>query len=288
MARYAAYANVTVPAANSKSVGAQIDVPDGWISMVGIANSGTGGAGATMVPGRYFAKVVLIVNAGGAQLQGASNMHLTLWEGYLGQDKVDSLPNVRCYRGDKIECTIWGGTNAEGSAAGPITFGIMIEDLTYVPAGSFIFAQNPGDGQGEFLTQAPANPAAGADIAITVPSFVRWRLFFMAAKLTASAAVGTRATALQEQDSTPRNLTRSAIAQGTIAANQNTIFRWKEHEQLFVPDVAGTGGSVTDAKPSGAKIPAGGFIKTTTTALDVGDQWSATFLGLEEWAIPQP
>lgn len=121
------------------------------------------------------------------------------------------------------------------------------------------------------------NPAAGADWTFTVPVSARMRVQSFAATFTASATVANRQVALFVDDGA--NVYWSHVLGSNITASQ-------------VATVTGTGtnaptGVVATTQsfviPPGLILPPGHRIRTVTTGIQAGDQWSAIWFGMEEW-----
>lgn len=111
------------------------------------------------------------------------------------------------------------------------------------------------------------NPAAGAEISITVPAGVTWELISLIAVFTASAVVATRRPRLQVTDGTTAGVRVSANTNAT--ASQVLSYGWLQD----VANVSvGTDG--TTAIPHLTLEP-GWIVSTSTIAIDPGDQWSA-------------
>lgn len=122
-----------------------------------------------------------------------------------------------------------------------------------------------------------ANPAAGADWSVAVPSGVMWRLTTGVATLTTSAAVANRLPGLSFVTSDGmiyRSPDDNAIGANVVAnrvyvcngVNAQTVNNnsWSE---VAVPDMW---------------IPSGTLISSNTTAIDVADQWSNIHLFVGE------
>lgn len=140
----------------------------------------------------------------------------------------------------------------------------------------------PAEGPGNVYSVTPANPAPGADWQITVPANARWRVQSGNAFLQTSAAAGNRVPQIQIVQGSARTwlmATPAAIAASTLVEAvvgpglvASTVFG--ALVQLPIPQNVILRGS----NPSGAD-----FIGTTTSGLLVADQWSNTFLSVEEW-----
>lgn len=123
-------------------------------------------------------------------------------------------------------------------------------------------------------------PALGADWSVKVPGGVYWRPGTIQAKLTASAVVANRQPRLVFGDG---NVNFAAVEVATsITASQAVTF-------LFVAGLIGSSAGVSGNFPN-VGIPQivlenQSTIASTTTAIDVGDQWSQIVLDLEEFYL---
>lgn len=132
-------------------------------------------------------------------------------------------------------------------------------------------------GPGAIRSVQVAAPAAGAELAVTVPDNARWRLHTLTASLVASATVATRSPRFVFGDGT--NELASVESLSTIAAGETGV--WSLGAFGFA---GGTSAKrFTVPIPAGIVLPAGATIASVTTAIDAGDQWSAAQLLVEEW-----
>ncbi len=132
------------------------------------------------------------------------------------------------------------------------------------------------EGPGALYSIAVTTPGAGADWTQTVPTGARWRIRGGTAQLVTSAAVATRQVALVIDDGVNTLFTsESASTQlagvtqvydllpgGTVTTLVST------HQPLF--------------QPVDLILSAGWRIRTSTGAIQAGDQWSAIRLLVEE------
>ena len=122
--------------------------------------------------------------------------------------------------------------------------------------------------------QAPANPAAGADWQ-TNPNQAS-QLIAVTATLVTSATVANRLPALQLKDNAGHVLAQLP-AQAVQAAGATIIYVWGQNQPYTVAN-----GLSLAPVPAGIVMAANWTVGTSTTALQVGDQWSAivaTFAG---------
>lgn len=125
---------------------------------------------------------------------------------------------------------------------------------------------------------AQVSPAAGADVSITIPNGVAWRVVSLVATLTASAAAANRFVGfvVKSQDGTTVYRYRLTAA---LTANLTATY-------CFSPDVgpAPTAVATTNnlllPKPDEV-IPAGWTFGTSTLNIDTADQWSSVAVWAE-------
>jgi hypothetical protein len=168
----------------------------------------------------------------------------------------------------------------QGVAASALSLGTILAD--YVT--SNVPAAYPGagirhslDGPGALRSITQANPAAGADLSITVPANVRWRLWTFRAQFISSAVVATRIPQLQLTDGT--NIVYEA-ASATQGASQNITNEWSP---AGAADRTTSGNAVNNAAGFPLWLAAGWQLKTQTLLIDVGDQWGNIDYVVEEW-----
>ncbi|HEY3042613.1 MAG TPA: hypothetical protein VGJ39_01215 [Vicinamibacterales bacterium] len=122
------------------------------------------------------------------------------------------------------------------------------------------------------------DPAAGAEISETVPTGARWQLLTLRATLTASATVATRHAALGFRDGATQ-FYLSPQANGQLAS-QVFAYDWA----AGVPGDSAFGGLYNlGAIGFPLQLLAGQVIETSTSALQVGDNWNAPVYTVREW-----
>lgn len=145
--------------------------------------------------------------------------------------------------------------------------------LTY-PGGR---ADLPTDGKGYMRSVQQANPGAGADWTMVVPTNARWRLNSLNAQLATAVAAATRIPQFIIDDGVNILYAVEPVT-GEIASST---------EQYSL----GPGASTTDGAGTASVLPApdgiylfGGWrIRTVTAAIQAADQWSNIFASVEEW-----
>lgn len=135
----------------------------------------------------------------------------------------------------------------------------------------------PGSPIDKSTSEAPprvmlgTQPAAGAEIAETVPTGARWQLISVDTLLTTSATAGNRRPSLILDGGVSQRYARSPQAQ-TLAASLSKDCYW----MAGMPhDTAITADALTAGLPVGVVLLAGHRFVTATESLAVGDQYGA-------------
>jgi hypothetical protein len=147
----------------------------------------------------------------------------------------------------------------------------------YQPSFPLTDSITPSPLRGVIKSVTGTDPAAGAECSDTVPANALWRLHGWRASLVTSAAATTRQVMLQVTDGA--TVVMETPANGTQGASLTRAY--SALESVSAP--AGVGSSLFIALPSEMVIPAGYVIRTSTSGLDVGDNWGAPQLTVEEW-----
>lgn len=139
------------------------------------------------------------------------------------------------------------------------------------------------------VTQAPA---AGADIAITVPANKRWSLRAFGGRFVSSAVVANRNVFVEIDNGA--GLILFIVGQVfTVPASTNTRFYTGPGCFYDMPTAnpvgVNVGGGIGVAQPMKVfpqlDLVAGWRITTATLAIDAGDQWSQVVCLVEEWDV---
>ena len=125
------------------------------------------------------------------------------------------------------------------------------------------------------------NPAAGADWSLSVPAGARWDLISASALFTSSVGVATRLPRLIVDDGT--NTLFEAPAIFPQAASLAITQSWGAGAGGPVTTDELTGGSVSSGLPNDFMLLAGWRVRSSTGAIQVGDQWSAISVSVLEW-----
>lgn len=138
--------------------------------------------------------------------------------------------------------------------------------------------QSSIEGAGALRSIAGAVPAAGAEIAETVPTGARWELITFEALLTTSAAVANRVPQLVIDDgATPLYRVGAALNQAASLAHRRSWFQGAPAPYLD------NALNVPMPLPANVRLGGGFRIRTITTALDALDQYSSIQYLVREW-----
>jgi len=135
----------------------------------------------------------------------------------------------------------------------------------------------PSSGAGVTRSVTIANPAAGSDWSIVLPTGVLWILNSVSATLVTSATVGNRTPALVVTDNTGHIVYNGAAAYAQ-AASLTWTYSWSGGGIAPPAGTTQNGGSI----PAGLRVPAGWTIMTATPNRQAGDQWQNIVLGVQE------
>lgn len=141
--------------------------------------------------------------------------------------------------------------------------------------------EQPVEGPGNIRIITGTNPAAGAEWLEVVPTGARWRLLSLLVTLTTSATAGVRRVELDI--GTLGATVFSSPHYNTQLASLTKSFAWACGAALG-SQIAGNDDPAV--LPAETTIPAGTRIESTTTNLQVGDDFSAPKYLVEEWIEP--
>jgi hypothetical protein len=135
----------------------------------------------------------------------------------------------------------------------------------------------PTDGRGYMISVQQANPGAGADWTMTVPTNARWRLNSLNAQFVTAVAVATRIPAFIIDDGANVLFEVEPVV-GELAAST-------EQYSLCPGGGSQDGANVSSVLPLPGDffLHAGWRIRTSTAAIQAADQWSNIWAGVEEW-----
>jgi hypothetical protein len=134
-------------------------------------------------------------------------------------------------------------------------------------------------GPGAIVSVTGTTPAAGAEISETVPTDAVWRLKTFIFKLTASATVASRVTHFVIDDGV-NVLINITAPSGVTASNNATYFVGDDTVAANVSDGFGV-----VQFPNNIRLMPGWRIRTLTTALQAGDQYTAPQYSVEEYLV---
>ncbi len=140
--------------------------------------------------------------------------------------------------------------------------------------------QSSLEGPGNLRVAVLGNPALGADFLVALNNAQRWRVQSVNATLTTSAAVGSRQPFLVTDDTV--NRTGTFGQNQAIPASTAGTFVWGAGMSPAAAALSvGAGGL-----PSPLLVRGGHRLFSSTSGLDVGDQWSSIAITVEEWVDP--
>jgi hypothetical protein len=136
------------------------------------------------------------------------------------------------------------------------------------------------DGPGTLRSITGSTPAAGAEINEVVPASRRWNLLAFSATLVTSVAVANRAPAILIDD----GVTQLFASAGLVTQAASLTLRWNASPFVVTGGVQTTLGEQM-MTPTPFPLKAGFRIRTSTTALQAADQWSAPQYLVQEWGL---
>lgn len=217
---------------------------------------------------------------------------LNMWNLLLTTDRQKNTLNVPLTEGFLLYFAVYGATVPYGNrtfaackintSSGNST--ITIQELVagYINKGNFLswpgnVAMNMADGPGALISITGTTPAAAAEISETVPSGAIWRIKSFWFKLTTSAVVNARIPHVIIDDGV--NVLLDLPASSSQVAAQTITY-------LLADGVASSNGvdGVLEIKmPFDLRLMAGYRIRTLTTSLSAGDQYTAPQYLVTEW-----
>lgn len=286
-------APVTVAAVNATQVSIVQKIRRGWVRAVGIEQI----AGSVPPRGRYYARVLFFPNSGDAASFILANATAILWQGYVQDLSMTSLPHLFVSGRDGLALQLFCGTNA---VVGDI-FAITVDYEESAGGAPYLFWEAPYTGSGEILQQPFLAPAAGADYSpISIPAGVRRKLLSWAASLVTAAGGGSRGPSIFHE------LTAGAIlwhsATGFVGPSKTTHVaygRGHVHNYTGGDAAAISGGNDTGTASTStagfpfASAPDVWWLPTNklgsfTPQLQAADAWGTLKICWEEWAGPSP
>jgi hypothetical protein len=198
----------------------------------------------------------------------ATTKIVPLSEGWLLGLSIAAGAGVTALGATWIAVDLVRGTGANAQLVQSLGFGwINLRSGFVWPAGAYLQST---DGPGVLRSITGSTPSAGADISETVPTGARWELISLRAQLTTSATVANRVPLLLLDDGANAWFAGSAVA--TQAASLVWRYTWF---QGAAPIAAIVGTDVPLQVPINNRLAAGSRIRTSTTAIAAGDQWTA-------------
>jgi hypothetical protein len=147
------------------------------------------------------------------------------------------------------------------------------------PAAAVRHGSSAALGTGSALSQQVSNPAAGAEWTFTVPAATTYTLKSVFYQLVTSSAAATRISLLKITDGT------NTLFQGDVSVSQTASLTKKYAGGSGITDPLGASSNFpVVALPVDMVLGPGWKVGTATTAIDLGDQYSAISLGLIQWS----
>ncbi len=206
--------------------------------------------------------------------RGVHFAFILLYEGFLLSLSIGNLATTIKRGTTFIQAAI-----ARGSATFSLGEVTLISD--YLATGSGLGwpggrIQQMVEGPGFLHSVQQANPAPGADWTYTVPSGERQAIRSLAATFTPSAAVANRVPNLAIDDGV-NTLWQDAVLTAIPASTPTLITATQSQNRASANAII-----QNMLLPPGLNIPAGFRVRTSTTGIQAGDQWSGIFFLLEE------
>lgn len=138
-------------------------------------------------------------------------------------------------------------------------------------------------GGGNLLTLTSANPAAGVEWSYTVPDGEVWKIHHIDAQLVTAATVGSRRVHIRFTD-----------LDGSIIDAFSSVDQIISETKNYSVAHFGSTPDETDSNfiliniPDGILVNGGGTIRSVTTNLAAGDNWSVATILVEKYLAPFP
>lgn len=175
-------------------------------------------------------------------------------------------------------CYVKVSLRAEGVIVALLGSGYVTDAGTVVWPGGL--NESSVEGQGLIRSITGTDPAAGVEISETVPTGARWRVKNIRYSFVTDATVGNRIVRVEFNDGTNIFWRKRSVDQqaASVTANYNM-------SEVSLHVTTSTGEN-TDLVPPNNRLMAGYIIKTNTSLLQAGDNFSAPQLLVEEWIEP--
>jgi hypothetical protein len=149
---------------------------------------------------------------------------------------------------------------------------------------------SPMEGRGFLHTFSGATPAAGADIADTVPANANWLLYAIEAVLVTDATVANRTVNFFADDAASTVTRRLLLTDGTAqTATQTRTHGWypgtdnDSTNSVSVTDTVTILAKYPMSLQNGVLLQKGCNLRTVTAGIDASDQWGAARYWVMEW-----
>jgi hypothetical protein len=191
-----------------------------------------------------------------------------------------------------VTASIAAGAPLDGQTYGVFSIGrgqgTAFEELDVLAAGTITAAKRiafpgspivgPIDGPGALRSVSGTQPAAGAEVTETVPTGARWELLMIGLPLTTSATAANRIPAIIFDDGTNYLLqTVSVFQQAASLTVTHSFAQGFNFTGTVLSQIIG------NALPANNRLPAGARFRSSTTNLQVGDQYGVPHYLVREW-----
>lgn len=138
----------------------------------------------------------------------------------------------------------------------------------------------PTSKPGNLQTLQIANPAAGAEFTVTVPTNARWRFCCVRGTLVTAVAAANRSAILNFNNA--GNVFYNACAAPVQAASLTWGYSWGAGVTTLLVTVGSTTPNVETSIPVDLWLPGGSTVQSITQNIQAADQWTAIFANIEE------
>lgn len=216
-------------------------------------------------------QTTIVVTANGATVQLNT---IEADEGFLISASIDGDATRRgfCF----CQLVIRRGLGSGDSTLGSVLCSGYVSQYDFLAWPNGTIASSV-DGRGGMRIVIGTNPAAGAEVSETVPGGVEWIVRSVAVALVTSAAAGTRRPALVFDDGAGNTVGHSVIASG-VGAGVSLTIAWSAGVQVQTGNVIYSAPLVQEVR-----LRSGWRILTSTNAIDVGDDYGAPRMLVEEF-----
>ena len=176
------------------------------------------------------------------------------------------------------ECYVEVSLRVEGVIVAMLGCGYVTDTSTVMWPGGMNESSLAGPGLVRSITGT--NPAAQVELSETVPTGAIWVIDSIKVLLVTDANVANRFCFLTIDDGTNEVFRAASLASITASLTWNLIWSTQGSQST------GSSSSANSVLPITMMVPGGYRIKTTTSSLQVGDNFGAPQLFVREWILP--